>query len=166
MLARRRSSAYVNGVLRRATLPPPIAAWAAIPLSILLAMLAYPALLRPSIAALRTDAERGDADAMFRLSERLRERGDCSFSIGAWDGPRSLRWLMRSAELGHSAATYRLGEAYEHGDGVPLDLRAAYDCYRRAEKLGVTTARYAADAIGRMLDPAVRREVERVLGTR
>jgi TPR repeat protein len=56
--------------------------------------------------------------------------------------------------------------AYEHGDGVPLDLRAAYDCYRRAEKLGVTTARYAADAIGRMLDPAVRREVERVLGTR
>lgn len=140
MPARRRSSAYVNGVLRRATLPPPIAAWAAILLSILLVMLAYPALLRPPISALRIDAERGDADAMFRLSERLRERADCNFSIGAWDGPQSLRWLQAAAELGHAAAMFHLGAAYEVGDGVEVDLPRARAWYRKARDAGSAAA--------------------------
>jgi hypothetical protein len=140
MLARRRSSAYVNGVLRRATLPPPIASWAAIPLSILLVMLAYPALLRPPIAALRADAERGDADAMFRLSERLCERADCNFTNDDWDGPQSLRWLQAAAELGHAAAMYRLGTAYEVGDGVSVDPSRARAWYRKARDAGSAAA--------------------------
>jgi len=129
-------------------------------------MVVFPTLIRPTIAALRTDAERGVVDAMFRLSERLCERPDCSFDGSDWDGPQSLRWLKAAAEVGHPAAMFRLGKDYERGDGIPRDLRAAYYWIRRAEVVGVTIAREEACEIGRMLDPEVRREVDRGLGMR
>ena len=91
-------------------------------------------------------AERGDADAQFRLGV-LFDRG-----LGTREDPfAAVEWYRRAAEQGHAGGQYFLAQAYEEGRGVPQDLTLAYAWYNLAAAQGDEDAvRLRDDARSRM----------------
>ena len=73
--------------------------------------------LRP--AALRTAAERGDAEAQYQLALAYLARG------GPAGEREAVRWLKAAARQRHAAAQARLARIYAEGDAVRSDPRAA-----------------------------------------
>jgi TPR repeat protein/formylglycine-generating enzyme required for sulfatase activity len=53
-----------------------------------------------------------------------------------------LKWLVRSAELGHAPAQHELAEAFVGGNGVPQDETKAAKWYLAAAEKGVVEAQY------------------------
>ena len=47
-----------------------------------------------------------------------------------------MKWYRKAAKQGYNDAQYRLGRAYEHGSGVPRDVREAVKWYRKAAEQG------------------------------
>ena len=85
----------------------------------------------PAFAESRAAAERGDAEAQYRLG--------LSYVIGVEvpeDVALAAAWFRRAAEQGHAAAQSALGVAYDDGDGVQQDHAAAVAWYRRAAAQG------------------------------
>jgi len=89
------------------------------------------------------DAERGDAEAMYRLSDIL-TRGA---TRGVWDVPRddikAKDMLFKAAKLNYAPALYSIGHAYQYGwEELGLHLVAAKneeyanDFYAAAATLG------------------------------
>ena len=72
-------------------------------------------------------AEKGDLSACFPLGVILEKNGDAE---GASD------YYARAATEGDVRAFYRLGLAYENGNGVEKDMETAFYCYSEAKKLG------------------------------
>ena len=78
-------------------------------------------------------AERGDAEAQFRLGY-LYQLGE-GVSV---DDVEAARWLRLAAEQGHADAQHGLGLLYATGSGVPLDRVAVERWYRAAAEQGHT----------------------------
>jgi len=83
----------------------------------------------PVIAAA---AERGEADAQFRLAGRyLTGSGGVEKSVA-----EALRWYAAAATNGHAEAAYNLGTIHEYGLAAPADQARAIEWYRRASDRG------------------------------
>jgi len=58
------------------------------------------------------------------------------FYFGTEGRERAVEWYRKAAENGQSLAMNNLGDMYENGIGVPLDLVKAMDLYRQAANMG------------------------------
>ncbi len=86
---------------------------------------------------LRPVAERGDAEAQYRLG-LMYEFGK-GFAV---DKAQSMAWLGKAATQGHASAELELGVVYATGDGVPQDNVKAVGWFRKAATQGNATAQY------------------------
>src|SRR5436309_3115776 len=86
---------------------------------------------------LRPVAERGDAEAQYRLG-LMYEFGK-GFAV---DKVQSMAWLGKAAAQGHASAELKLGMIYATGDGVPQDNVKAVQWFRKAATQGNSTAQY------------------------
>jgi TPR repeat protein len=121
--------------------------------------------------ALRRRAERGDADAQFRvglgdmkagnyeagfywiLQAAEQGRADAQAVLGSayefgrgidQDGEAAVAWYLKAGQQGHPDAQYNLGTAYEHGrGGFAQDYKAAASWYRKAALQGDADAQAA-----------------------
>jgi hypothetical protein len=91
-----------------------------------------------SAASLRKAAERGDAEAQYKLGlayfegEGVRQ-----------DQTEAVKWFRKAAEQGHANAQSNLGAAYFEGDGVKQDRAEAVKWYRKAAEQGHAPAQSA-----------------------
>ena len=76
------------------------------------------------------EARRGDADP-----ERLYRRYQAE-TAAVGDPATAIRYLKRAAAAGSNPARVGLGNRYRRGDGVPLDLVAAWNQYVAAAREG------------------------------
>lgn len=91
----------------------------------------------PEIAALRGEANGGDALAMRAMGLK--------YQIGdgvAQDRDRALRWFGKAAAAGNAAAMNDLGLFYARGEGVEKDLEEAFRWHHRAADRGVVSAMF------------------------
>lgn len=85
----------------------------------------------PDRAALRVQAEAGDASAQFRLGFA------CDIGLGGdEDDAEAVRWYRRAAEKGHADAQHNLAVMYDGGEGVERDPAEAARWYREAAEQG------------------------------
>ena len=88
------------------------------------------------IAAIRDQAEQGNAGAQYTLAEELSramviEGGKFLPNPGS-DEAEAIHWYRAAAEQGHCEAQYELGSRYAEGKGVPKDETEAVCWLRRA----------------------------------
>lgn len=57
----------------------------------------------------------------------------------------AVKWYRQAVEESEPRAQYNLAWCYEHGKGVPRDLRQARELYQAAAKQGYAGAQEAAD---------------------
>lgn len=86
----------------------------------------------PDFPDLRRAAEKGDADAQFRLGERYYDERVRDPAKDA----EAQKWLGLAAAQGNAQAADRLGWIYYRGNGVPQDYAEAANWYRRAAAEG------------------------------
>ena len=81
---------------------------------------------------LEKEAERGDAEAQYKLGEiySTSNRGVEK------DYATAMAWFTKAAEQGHAAAQHKLGVMYSDGDGVKRDDAKAMEWYRKAADQG------------------------------
>jgi localization factor PodJL len=82
-------------------------------------------------AALKDQAEKGDAAAQFELAARFAEGRGVDR-----DPATAMSWFQKAAAQGQPQAEYRLGVIFEKGLGVPRDARKAEDNYQKAAGQG------------------------------
>ena len=82
-------------------------------------------------ADLRTAAERGDAQAQFRLALRYETGTGVPKDMG-----EAMKWHRKAAEQGDVSAQFYLGTLYEEGKGVARDHAKAVKWYRLAAEQG------------------------------
>ena len=90
-----------------------------------------------ALRELRPLAERGDAEAQYRLG-RMYEFGKGV----ATDMAQALVWLRKSAAQGNASAQLELGVIYATGDGVTQDDAQAVAWFQKAATQGNPTAQY------------------------
>jgi len=93
-------------------------------------------------------AERGDAEAQFRLGW-MYDEGDAEFPE---DNLKAVRWYATAAKQGHAESQYSLGWMYDEGEGVPEDDAIAVEWYRLAAEQGHAEAQ---NSLGWMYDNGV-----------
>ena len=81
--------------------------------------------------------EAGDANAIYDLGLCYRD-GEDGYPK---DHKKSLELLLRSAELGYASAYNGIGNAYEFGRGVEIDMKTAVHYYELAAMRGDSMAR-------------------------
>lgn len=84
-----------------------------------------------SLKALEGAAAKGNVAAMYALGSAAEADGDVE---------KALTHFRAAAEAGYAGAEFKLGECYEHGRGVPVDLTLAKDWYDKAAKQGLPQA--------------------------
>lgn len=63
-------------------------------------------------------------------------------------------WLTKSADQGFSDAQFALGVCYEHGRGVDVDYKRAFELYTKSALQGDSEAQYnLSAAIKTVLEP-------------
>lgn len=82
-------------------------------------------------ARYRKNAENGDAEAQFSLSEYCLTNFDMGESACSAE---SLKWLRKAAEQGYSPAQYRLGYMYLEGCRLPMDHAQALAWFHKADE--------------------------------
>lgn len=83
-------------------------------------------------------AERGDAEAQFRVGSKYRRGQGLPQS-----NTKSRKWYLRAAGQGHSNAQFKLGMLLENGDiNVAKDLVTAVDWYHKAANHGHPEAQF------------------------
>jgi TPR repeat protein len=87
--------------------------------------------LLPSDDDLRARAEKGDAEAQYKLGLRY-AKGEGV----AQDHDDAVRWYRRAAEQGDVKAQFNLGVCYAKGEGVPQDRVQAYAWFNLAAAQG------------------------------
>src|ERR1700733_8236052 len=80
-----------------------------------------------SFAALRSQAEQGDAVAQYNLAQSYLHHDPTSE-----DYQSAVKLLVASTAQGNPDAEFLLGYLYEHGQGVPPDYAKAAESYRAA----------------------------------
>ncbi|MBO4513731.1 MAG: SEL1-like repeat protein, partial [Victivallales bacterium] len=76
---------------------------------------------------IRKRAERGDAEAQFRLGECFKEGNVVEENL-----KEAVKWYRKAAYQGNAEAKFRLGECYEKGNGVEVNLKEAVKWYEMA----------------------------------
>lgn len=84
-----------------------------------------------SLKALEAAAAKGNLAAMYALGSAAEASGDVE---------KALMHFRAAAEAGYAGAEFKLGECYEKGRGVAVDLAMAKDWYGRAAKQGLPQA--------------------------
>ena len=100
----------------------------------------------------RKEAERGDAEAQFRLGMSYAGRTGKVNEYG-----EAAKWFRRAADQGHSQAQYQLGRLYQLGLGAARSYPEAAKWYRLAAEQGYAPAQHDLGhlyAAGRGLDIA------------
>lgn len=92
---------------------------------------------RERAAALRTLAQRGNADAQALYGQVLLDGNGV-----ARDAAAAFGWFNRAAAQGHLMALNMVGRCYDLGWGVAVDKVRAADCYRVAARRGLDCAMY------------------------
>lgn len=90
-----------------------------------------------AVKELRPLAERGDAEAQYRIG--------LMFEFGRGypiDKAQGIAWFRKAAAQNHTAALQELGVIYATGDGVPKDDAQAVSWFRKAAELGNPTAQF------------------------
>ena len=93
--------------------------------------------LAEEVRVIRVRAEKGEADAQYRLG--------LSYCYGQGvpqDYTEAVRWFRKAAEHGYAKAQYSLGSSYYYGGGVPHDYTEAIRLYRKAADQGDAMAQY------------------------
>lgn len=85
----------------------------------------------------RVAAEKGDADAQFKLGEYYYFNTDAPK-----DYEEAVSWIQKAAKQGHADAQGMLGVCYEIGSGVNLDYKQAVFWYLKAAEQGNANAQY------------------------
>lgn len=110
-------------------------------------------LIADSIGLYREAAERGDANAQYKLGLRYYK------GVGvAKDTTEAVKWFRKAAELGNVKAQYELGHCYEFGLGVDKDYVETIKWFRKAAEQGDAEAQralviYYAEGTGVTKDP-------------
>jgi hypothetical protein len=86
---------------------------------------------------LRLAAERGIAQARFRLGNNLLEGND-GFAKNV---PEAFKWLLLSAEQGDGNGSYFVGHLYQYGLGVARDLDLSEKYFKEADARGHSGAK-------------------------
>ena len=103
---------------------------------------------------LKPQAERGDAEAQYRLGMMAR------FGWGIdKDNEAAAVWFRKAAEQNHAQAQAELGTLYRLGRGVPEDTKEAARWLRKAAESGVGIAQLS---IGRMYRDGIGVSADRV----
>jgi len=89
-----------------------------------------------AFAETRTLAEKGDAEAQFRLGNLYAEGKAVSN-----DFTEAAKWFHKAAEQGYVQALYTLGVIYTGGLGVPVDYVEGYVWYCLASRAGFESAK-------------------------
>lgn len=89
------------------------------------------------LASLKTNAERGIADAQFALAVRL-ERGQGT----AKNLPDAYGWYLRAANAGYTKAMSPVALMNLNGLGTKVDRRAGIQWFKRAAEAGVVEAQF------------------------
>lgn len=84
-------------------------------------------------ARYRRDAESGDAEAQFKLSDYCLTNFDMDESANSSE---SLKWLRNAAEQGYSPAQFRLGYMYMVGLRLSMDHTQALNWLHKADETG------------------------------
>lgn len=91
-----------------------------------------------AFSVVKSRAEKGDAAAQLDLALRYAEGN----GVGV-DYRKGVYWLKKSADSGHAAARYELGQVYERGMyEVPQDLKKAVFWYQKAADQGDVDAMF------------------------
>lgn len=106
----------------------------------------------------RAAAERGDADAQFRLGYLHANGG----SGVPHDDAEAVRWYRLAAEQGHAEAQLQLGYSYFRGAGVPQDDAKGVHWHRAAANQGHPDAQIALGAAHALGRGVLKDEVEAV----
>jgi TPR repeat protein len=83
------------------------------------------------VAETRARAERGDADAQYRLG-RIYAKGEDVLQ----DYMLAVEWFRKAAEQGNAKGQNAMGTMYANGSGVPQDYVQAIAWYRKAAEQG------------------------------
>lgn len=90
---------------------------------------------KTELEQLREKAEKGDAQAQYRLGQAY------DHGRGVEQNYReAAHWYQQSANQGHRDAQFSLGYFYEYGQGVHIDLEEAVNWYRKSAEQRNTTA--------------------------
>jgi TPR repeat protein len=85
------------------------------------------------------------AALLFRCRHEAALKSLGYFQPAAKDG--TVEWCQKEAEQGNAEAQFELGWRYEHGRGVPKDVRKAVEWYRKAAAQGNKSAQNALDRL-------------------
>ena len=95
----------------------------------------------PSIAALLSRAQAGDAKAQFDLAQAYFEGNGTPKDLD-----KGLEWLRKSASQGYAGAEVTLGYLYQNGVQVPKDPHEAARWYRKAARQSDKDPKHAQKA--------------------
>jgi TPR repeat protein len=65
----------------------------------------------------------------------LNEQGMAAYRARSYVSAAEL--FRKAADMGYAPAQYNLGYCYKYGDGVPRDLAASAEWYRKAAEQGI-----------------------------
>lgn len=92
---------------------------------------------RESLAKLKDEAAKGNAEAVFKVGVAYDEGKD----VGK-DLVEAAKWYRKAADQGYVPATYNLAAMYANGDGVEVDFTQAIRLYKQAADKGYGMAMY------------------------
>ena len=81
-------------------------------------------------------AQRGDAQAQYKLAEKLFLNGDEE------DRRTAVEWYWKAAEQGLANAQYHLGVCYANGTGTAVNKQEAFYWYKMAAEQGLAEAQF------------------------
>lgn len=87
----------------------------------------------------RKQAEAGDRWAAYRIGIELI---DGKPGVATRDVVEGAKFILQSAKANEPRAQFEMGSLYEYGTGVPADLAAASEWYRKAAERGHVQAQY------------------------
>lgn len=111
----------------------------------LLSCKSAPEKITADLKSLRSQAERGDADAQGEL-------GETYMKLGNW--AEANKWLAQAAEHGVTEAQYQLARNYESGQGIGKDFVEAYAWFFVAAERGQLLAMNGRERLTRLLSHA------------
>ncbi len=88
------------------------------------------------MAEVQDKAKNGDADAQTILAEGFMKLGPVLTQAGSdADYKESFKWAKKAADQDHGKAIWILALAYEHGRGVPINMKKAIELYTKGAEL-------------------------------
>ena len=96
------------------------------------------ALYELEFARIRSEAERGDAEAQFTLGLVLARRDGVTH--GDW--AEAVKWYRLAAEQGYAAAQHEMGVLCAVGAGMRKEPKAAAEWYRKAAEQGYSMSQF------------------------